>query len=98
MFCVVSDLDREPPPEGAIGIAGQNMATPYAKLFSQHFIVHRTGDATYYDPSYGVTTTGANDYTTQAIDAWQDWVNEAWHWRKVSSAPALDVMFSDENW
>ena len=94
-----SDLDLEPPPAGAAGLAGQNMTTPKAKRFGQHFIVHPTGSATYYDPSYGVTTTGEGDFTTQAIDAWEDIVGGAYHWRKASSAPAKDLSFQpDENW
>ena len=87
------DLDID-----ATGIPGQNMSTPRTKLFQQHFLVHRTGDATYYDPSYGVTTTGASDFTTHSVGAWEDWVSGAWHWRKVSSAPSVDVTFSDESW
>lgn len=89
----IDDLDIT-----ATGIPGQNMGTPYAKLSGQHFIVHRTGNATYYGPSYGITTTGGDDYTTDGIEAWMDWIEGAWHWRKESSAPAVDVVFSDEDW
>jgi len=93
------DLDLEPPPAGAVGLAGQNMTTPKAKRFGQHFIVHPTGSATYYDPSYGVTTTGEGDFTTQAIDAWDDIIGGTYHWRKASSSPAKDLSFqTDENW
>lgn len=92
----MSDLDREPPPDGASGIAGQNMTTPKAKLFERHWIVHRTGDATYYDPSYGVTTTSASNYTTAAIDAWRR--SSDGHWRKRSVVPAMDVTFTDMGW
>jgi len=93
-----SDLDIDPPPAGASGLAGQNTSTPSYKLFARHFIVHRTADSTYYDPSYGSTTTSASSYTTSGIDAWRDYVSGADHWRKRSSAPAVSVEFSDEDW
>jgi len=90
----------------ASGIAGQNKATPYHKLFSQHWMVHRTGDATYYDPSYGTTTTGPADFTTSAIDAWGAWYYDPnptpahydFQWRKESSTPSVDVTFTDLDW
>ncbi len=93
-----SDLDIEPPPVEAAGLAGQNMTTPKAKLFSQHFIVHPSGTSTYYDPSYGMTTSGASSYTASAVDAWEDEIGGASHWRQTSSNPAVDVVFTDESW
>jgi hypothetical protein len=78
------------------GIAGQNMSTPRAKLFAQHWIVHRTGDATYYDPSYGTTTTGAQDYTAQAVDAWRS--SASGRWAKATSLPGATLVFTDLGW
>jgi hypothetical protein len=57
-----ADLDITKP-----GIPGQNMVTPQAKLFGLHYIIKAGG--TYYDPSYGVTTTGEADYSGKAVDA-----------------------------
>ena len=62
------------------------------------------GEVTYYDPSYGVTTTGASDYTPNA-DAWQALIYDPnrspdpyqFQWRRRSSSPAVDVRFSDED-
>jgi hypothetical protein len=55
------------------GIRGQNMDTPAAKLFGNHFIVKAGGSffrrGTYYDPSYGATATSAANYSGNAIDA-----------------------------
>ncbi len=87
------------------GEPGQNTNPPYEKLFALHYIVHRTGDGTYYDPSYGVTTTGASDYTPNA-DAWEALIYDPnrspdpyqFQWRRRSSPPAVDVRFSDEDW
>ncbi len=89
----------------ASGVPGQNMATPYAKIFGLHYIVHRTGDATYYDPSYGLTATGASNYTSQAVDAWGAlyWnperpanENPQVQWRRRTSSPALDLRLLDQ--
>jgi hypothetical protein len=94
-----SDLDALPPPDGANGIPGQNMETPMAKLFACHFLVHRAGAGTFYDPSYGVGTTGASDYSPQAMDAWEATIGGSDHWRKRSSSPLVDCAFSpDEDW
>jgi hypothetical protein len=51
------------------GIPGQNMATPSEKRFYYHRIVHRGSGTEYYDPSYGITTTGDADYAPK-IDGW----------------------------
>ncbi len=83
------------------GIPGQNMATPSAKRFNLHWIVHRTGDATYHDPSYGTTATGNDDFTNNAIAAWGDTIAGILHWRRVGSDPAVDpvyVVLTDYSW
>jgi len=93
------DVDTSP-----VGIPGQNEPTPQCKLFFWHWLVHRTGDLTWYDPSYGRTATGENqdaaeaDFTTDTVDAWADQMDSELHWRKVSSEPAVHVTFGDEDW
>ena len=73
-------------------LKGQNTAPPKAKLFEQHFIVHDTTGAIYYDPSYGVTTTGEADYTLRAIDGYSNDFGD--HWRKIHPhAPADNLRF-----
>jgi len=59
------DLDVAP-----LGLPGQNMNPPAEKRFNYHRIVRRglTGNE-YYDPAYGITTTGPEDYAPK-IDAW----------------------------
>jgi hypothetical protein len=78
------------------GIPGQNMATPQLKLFLQHFVVHVGG--TYYDPSYGVTTTGAADYSGRAVAAWETIGPHGPQWRRRETEPSLDLVFEDEDW
>ncbi len=53
-----------------LGLPGQNMNPPAEKRFNYHRIVRRglTGNE-YYDPAYGITTTGPEDYAPK-IDAW----------------------------
>jgi hypothetical protein len=75
----------------AAGVPGQNMATPEAKLFLLHYMVHRGN--TYYDPSYGVTAGGAHEYTGLAIDAWAMEILGVEHWRKTDTDPAEDLRF-----
>jgi|GEM_PF-3107003 len=50
--------------------SGQAMNPPAEKRFAYHRIVRRglTGNE-YYDPAYGITTTGPEDYAPK-IDAW----------------------------
>ncbi|MFO7956359.1 MAG: hypothetical protein R6X33_04615 [Candidatus Brocadiia bacterium] len=95
------DLDVYPPPEGAAGIPGQNMSTPTLKLFERHFLsshtVVGTGTA-YYDPSYGITTTGAQDYTQKAVAAWEKDIGGVLHWRRVGTTPAAQLRFNQESW
>jgi hypothetical protein len=90
-FYAESDIDT-----GVAGIPGQNMSTPQAKLFGVHYIVHRTGDATYYDPSYGITASGYAQFTTSAVDAWER--HNGGPWREASSQPSVEVTFTDQNW
>jgi hypothetical protein len=81
------------------------MSTPQAKLFGQHWVVHRTGDTVYYDPSYGTTCTGPADFTTQAVDAWHRWwvppppppPPASWRWATAGSVGAT-VTFTDLTW
>ncbi len=47
------------------GLPGQNSPKPSEKIFALHFIVNAAGS--YYDPSYGVTYTGAAGFETSAI-------------------------------
>jgi len=47
---------------------GQNTAPPLEKVFQNHYIVqYGTG---YYDPSYGVTYTGANDFENKSVQGY----------------------------
>jgi hypothetical protein len=73
------------------GIPGQNTNPPSAKLFSQHFIVHRGSGSEYYDPSYGTATTGAADYSGN-FDAWRRASDVRWC---KSDGLGLVVRFSD---
>ena len=54
------------------GLAGQNSPTPSEKAFARHFIVLPAAplNTTYYDPSYGVTYTGPNDFEVKAVDGY----------------------------
>jgi hypothetical protein len=66
-FCVYDFNDLEVWP---LGLPGQNMNPPAEKRFNYHRIVRRglMGNE-YYDPAYGITTTGPKDYAPK-IDAW----------------------------
>ena len=86
------DLDID-----ASGIPGQNMSTPQAKLFAQHWLVHRTGDAVCYDPSYGTTCSGPEGFSAQGVDAWERWWGGSWHWATAASVGAT-VTFTDLAW
>jgi hypothetical protein len=44
---------------------GQNTAPPSEKLFGNHYIV--SYGSTYYDPSYGVTYTSAQDFENKSV-------------------------------
>jgi len=88
-----NDLDTS-----VTGIPGQNEATPKAKLFVLHYNVHRTGDSTYYDPSYGTTSAGPEEFTPPALHAWAQWMAGVLHWRTLGSDPTVDpvyVLFTD---
>ena len=74
-----------------VGIPGQNMATPQAKLFNYHRLV-KVGSV-FYDPSYGDTiqdnAAAKQTYTDESVDAW---LRQLWHdppgdyydhWRKA---------------
>lgn len=75
------------------GIAGQNTGTPAAKLFNQHFIVHRGTGSEYYDPSYGVTTTGSLTYSAN-INAWCR--ASDLHWCEAAGT-GFEVQFVDDD-
>jgi hypothetical protein len=47
------------------GLSGQNTITPYVKIFGGHAIAKYNG--IYYDPSYGITYTGIQDFEDKAI-------------------------------
>src|SRR5262245_2758303 len=54
-------------------LPGQNTAPPSEKVFVAHFIVKPTLAglaAPYYDPSYGVTYAGANDFENVAVEGY----------------------------
>lgn len=54
------------------GLPGQNTPTPSEKAFARHFIVKTTvvsGDQ-FFDPSYGVTYSDADDFETKAVIAY----------------------------
>jgi len=88
----VDDLDIT-----VAGLAGQNADPPYAKLFSRHFIVHRSGDIDYYDPSYGVAAAGADAYTQSAVDAWGAIIGGIEYYRERTT-PDAALRFTDELW
>ena len=52
------------------GLAGQNSPRPSEKLFDRHFIVKAQGG--YYDPSYGVTYTGAANFESSALEGYAE--------------------------
>jgi hypothetical protein len=83
-----SDLDETPS-----GIPGQNMGTPLAKRFNYHRILHRGSGTEYYDPSYGITTTGGTDFASHIV-AWRklSLVNV---WRKASGSGLVPIFEDD---
>ncbi len=83
-----TDLDT-----AVAGIPGQNTDPPLAKLFSQHFVVHRGSGSEYFDPSYGVTTTSSSSYSAN-IGAWMR--TSDGHWRDAQ-ASGLQVQFMDND-
>ena len=65
------------------GLKGQNNKRPREKLFAVHLIVRPSitlpaGVPPYYDPSYGITTTSADDYTSQIVAAWRHSTKGRW--------------------
>jgi hypothetical protein len=75
------------------GIPGQNMSTPLAKLFVQHFIVRRGVGTEYYDPSYGIPTTTSASCSAN-VGAWQR--DSDWLWRDAQGS-GLEIRFIDNN-
>jgi hypothetical protein len=73
------------------GIPGQNMETPKAKLFGQHFIVRAEGK--YYDPSYGATATDEAGYSNDAVDALYRNSSKDWH-KRSDITPKPNLQFS----
>jgi hypothetical protein len=54
-------------------LAGQNTSPPSEKVFGAHFIVKVSLSGvspSYYDPSYGVTYNGADDFENKAVDGY----------------------------
>lgn len=72
-----ADLDID-----VAGVAGQNMDTPKAKLFQNHWLVHR---GIYYDPSYGKTTTGNTAFNANIV-AWERDQGGQVSWRKAEGS------------
>ena len=83
----LDDLDVSP-----TGIPGQNMDPPSEKRFNYHRIVHRGSGTEYYDPSYGITTTGATNYAPN-IDGWMR--TSDYHWRKATGLGLFPVFEDD---
>jgi len=76
------------------GVAGQNMQTPNANLFGNHWIVRRdtAGGVAYYDPSYGIQAPDAWTYTRNAIDGWGS-ADVNGRWRSAPSFPPPTLVF-----
>jgi hypothetical protein len=52
---------------------GQNTAPPSEEWFGAHFIVKYNG--LYYDPSYGVTNTGSNNFESLSVEGYARYVS-----------------------
>jgi len=80
------------------GEPGQNTNPPHEKLFGLHYIVHVGAGDDYYDPSYGITTTGPPTYTTTVVEAWcmryEDPPHVDYQWRKRTGDPS-ELRFND---
>ncbi len=74
-----------------LGLAGQNTDPPKTKRFNVHYIVHRGTGTEYYDPSYGVTTKGASDYSAH-IAAWRRASDGNW---REAALSGLELRFDD---
>jgi hypothetical protein len=76
-----------------VGIPGQNMPTPHAKLFGLHYIVK--AGSTYYDPSYGVTASSEADYSNNAAEALADITSYGvvWWYKRSDITPAPNLQF-----
>jgi hypothetical protein len=80
MIFSASPGEMQPPPNNASAFGtygdfvnlsthqGQNTAPPLEKVFINHYIV-QYGNS-YYDPSYGVTYTSANDFENKSIQGY----------------------------
>ncbi|MFW6119225.1 MAG: hypothetical protein ACOC7S_02725, partial [Planctomycetota bacterium] len=76
----------------AQGIPGQNTETPAAKLFVRHYVYLLHIDDRYYDASYGVTYECEEDFTAQAVDAWEkDVAGLGFRWSKAEDEPEPDL-------
>jgi hypothetical protein len=53
-----------------IGVPGQNSPTPSEKIHVNHAIVCIPSTGVFYDPSYGLTYTGASDFENQALNGY----------------------------
>jgi hypothetical protein len=82
------------------GIPGQNMATPSRKVFDKHFIVCPTNVLTvlHYDPSYGVSFTGPEQFTLNAIGMWNHNFGNGYGWAWPTNDPTRSVQFTDFPW
>jgi hypothetical protein len=69
-------VDMVPVPPGSVygdltslsTLFGQNTSPPAEKVFNKHWIVKY--GSTYYDPSYGITHTGEDDFETNAVEGY----------------------------
>lgn len=52
------------------GVPGENSQTPSEKAHINHAIVCAPDTGVFYDPSYGLTYSGAADFETQALDGY----------------------------
>jgi hypothetical protein len=52
------------------GVPGENSPTPSEKAHINHAIVKAPDTGVYYDPSYGLTYSGAADFETKALDGY----------------------------
>jgi hypothetical protein len=75
------------------GIPGQNTNPPQAKLFVQHFIVRHGTNKPYLDPSYGLTTMSAAEFSAN-IGAWRGASDGRW---RNSAGSGLQVEFHYDN-
>jgi hypothetical protein len=103
-----NSFDMVPEPAGGVygdltslnTLAGQNSQPPAEKFFSQHFIVKYTdpgaGLISFYDPSYGVTYTGQDNFEDNAVDAYATSPSpDLTQWHVEQSQGLHNIIFND---